>query len=116
LINAISGQNYGTIWLDIEIYQWNDQGSNQQFITSMINAGQSAGATLGIYTSLNNWSQIVGADWSGASSLPLWYAHYDNNPSFGDFSPFGGWNTPAIKQYQGDDSSCGISIDDDWYP
>lgn len=24
--------------------------------------------------------------------------HYDGNPSFSDFSPFGGWSTPAIKQ------------------
>jgi len=32
------------------------------------------------------------------SNRQLWYAHYDNNPSFSDFSPFGGWSKPAIKQ------------------
>jgi len=117
LYNAISGQSYGMIWLDIEIYQWSsDQGANQNFISNMIAQGQNLTASLGIYTNLNNWSTIVGADWSGASSLPLWYAHYDGNQSFGDFTPFGGWNTPNIKQYQGDDTQCGYSIDDDWYP
>ena len=30
--------------------------------------------------------------------MPLWYAHYDNIPSFSDFSSFGGWTTPYAKQ------------------
>ena len=42
------------------------------------------------------------------------YAHYDNNPSFSDFSPFGGWSRPSIKQYTGTSSVCGASIDNDW--
>jgi hypothetical protein len=43
-------------------------------------------------------------------------AHYDNNPSFSDFSPFGGWNQPAIKQYVGDAVVCGAGVDKNWYP
>ena len=43
------------------------------------------------------------------------YAHYDDDPSFGDFYSFGGWSQPAIKQYQGDASVCGVDIDKDWY-
>ena len=39
--------------------------------------------------------------------LPKRYAHYDNNPSFSDFSPFGGWSKPSIKQYAGDATECG---------
>ena len=27
------------------------------------------------------------------------YVHHDGSPSFKDFSPFGGWTEPAIKQY-----------------
>lgn len=34
------------------------------------------------------------------------YAHYDNIPSFGDFSAFAGWTKPYAKQYGGVDS-CG---------
>lgn len=30
------------------------------------------------------------------SSLPLWYPHYDNNPSFSDFQSFGGWSSPML--------------------
>jgi hypothetical protein len=43
-------------------------------------------------------------------------AHYDNSPSFGDFRSFGGWTRPAIKQYVGDASLCGIGVDKNWYP
>lgn len=33
------------------------------------------------------------------TSHPLWYAHYDNNPSFSDYPKYalGGWTTPSIK-------------------
>ena len=34
------------------------------------------------------------------------YAHYDGNPSFSDFSSFGGWTSPHAKQYQGDVTAC----------
>jgi hypothetical protein len=39
------------------------------------------------------------------------YAHYDNNPSFSDFVPFGGWSQPTIKQFAGDQTVCGIDTD-----
>lgn len=48
--------------------------------------------------------------------LPLWYAHYDNSPSFSDFAAFGGWTAPNIKQYEGTSSLCGASVDRNWHP
>jgi len=44
------------------------------------------------------------------------YAHYDESKSFGDFSPFGGWSKPSIKQYAGDATVCGAGVDLNWYP
>lgn len=49
-----------------------------------------------MYTSDSQWGPIMG-DYSGASSYPLWYAHYDGLPTFSDFSPFNGWSSPAMK-------------------
>ena len=43
------------------------------------------------------------------------YAHYDNNPSFSDFNPFGGWSKPSIKQYSADRSICGAGVDLNYY-
>lgn len=42
-----------------------------------VQAAQSAGATVGIYSSEYEWGATVGSDCSFASAagLPLWYAH-----------------------------------------
>jgi len=102
------------VWLDIEIYQWSsNQSSNQQFILELVSAlGKSF--TVGIYTNLNNWSSIVGQSWSSCSSLPLWYAHYDNTADFDDFQAFGGWTDPYMKQYEGDATLCSDDVDMNW--
>lgn len=110
------GGSFGTVWIDVETYAWNeDQATNQQFISSLVSTLKGHGAIVGIYTSLYNWSSIVGS-WTGMSSLPLWYAHYDNDPSFGDFSEFGGWARPAMKQYDGNVMACGAGVDLNYYP
>ena len=43
------------------------------------------------------------------------YPHYDNDPSFNDFNPFGGWKEPALKQYSADRSICGAGVDLNYY-
>ena len=79
----------------------------------MVDEGKKLGIKASIYTSYNNWQSIVGLSYNYPASqgLPLWYAHYDNNPSFSDFTSFGGWTKPSIKQYMGDQSSCGVGVD-----
>ena len=55
---------------------------------------------------------------SGHSILYMYlyrYSSWNGNPSFSDFSQFGGWTQPAIKQYKGNVFVCGVSIDEDWY-
>lgn len=41
-------------------------------------------------------------------------ANYDGEQSFSDFSPFGGWSQPSIKQFSGSGNICGVSVDEDW--
>lgn len=73
------------------------------------------GVTCGVYSSSSQWSAIFGStSYSPASSLPLWYAHYDNSATFSDFSAFGGWKTPHAKQYAGDVTQCSIGVDKNW--
>ena len=117
LVNAIKGQKYGMIWLDIETYAWTTSlTTNQNFILGLVNQLKSLGQTVGVYTNYYNWQSIVGVNWPGCASLPLWYAHYDNNPSFTDFTPFGGWTHPSIKQYSDSGNICSASFDLDYYP
>jgi len=97
-----SGASYGTIWLDIETNPssgcgWSSSTStNCQFIGQLISGA--GGHSVGVYASSSMWSEIAGSSCTIGSSKPLWYAHYDNNPSFSDFQPFGGWTKPYMKQ------------------
>eukprot|EP01094_Clydonella_sp_ATCC50884_P005210 TRINITY_DN14179_c0_g1_i1.p2 TRINITY_DN14179_c0_g1~~TRINITY_DN14179_c0_g1_i1.p2 ORF type:complete len:233 (-),score=78.97 TRINITY_DN14179_c0_g1_i1:104-775(-) len=111
------------IWFDIEGSQyWSSScSSNQQWLHTAINTMNSlyngcgvSGGCSAIYSSSSQWSPIMCGDTS-FSKYQLWYAHYDNNPSFSDFTPFGGWSHPSIKQYAGTTSICGTSIDKDYY-
>jgi GH25 family lysozyme M1 (1,4-beta-N-acetylmuramidase) len=118
-----SGFN-GMLWLDIEPCSgcWSSDGNqNLQFVDSVAAACQSAGFNLGVYSSYYSWQSVMGsatASTSRLSALPLWYAHYDNDPSFDDpfYWEFGGWSQPNIKQYAGNGNACGLTIDYDWYP
>jgi hypothetical protein len=76
-----------------------DTSANVQFFEGLINEASSQGLSVGIYTSYSQWQPIMG-DYSGGSSYPLWYAHYDGNPSFSDFSPFNGFNFSAANPFQ----------------
>eukprot|EP01111_Echinosteliopsis_oligospora_P012727 TRINITY_DN439_c0_g1_i1.p1 TRINITY_DN439_c0_g1~~TRINITY_DN439_c0_g1_i1.p1 ORF type:complete len:232 (-),score=68.24 TRINITY_DN439_c0_g1_i1:49-744(-) len=120
LLNYMSQNNvqYGMLWFDIEQCDgcWDDAGSNANFIAAGVQNAQNAGAVVGMYSSEYEWGATVGG-YSGLSNLPLWYAHYDGNPSFSDgLYQFGGWTSPAIKQYDDNGGACGTSYDLNWYP
>ena len=34
------------------------------------------------------------------------YSEYDNQPTFDDFKPFGGWKEPVMKQYTQNSKDC----------
>jgi len=47
---------------------------------------------------------------------PLWYASWDGQDNFNNWQPFADWTSPFMKQYQGDASLCGVSVDLNWTP
>lgn len=114
-----AGSWTGRIWLDIEGKEyWTTTSANKAWYEELVNSCKTYGTRCGVYTSSSQWSSIFGsATYSYGSDLPLWYAHYDNNPSFSDFAPFGGWITPYAKQYAGDVTLCsGFDVDKDYAP
>lgn len=121
---AIPANLYGMVWLDIETNPSSGCGwgtnyaSNCEYVGELLARIKSHGKNPGIYASYYMWQTIMGGVNSCTShaSTPLWYAHYDNSPSFSDFKSFGGWTKPAIKQFQGTNSLCGASIDKNYYP
>lgn len=109
--------NFGKVWLDVENPSyWGSQSSNQAFFKGLVQECESLGIDCGVYSSASQWVPLFGSSFTAGSSLPLWYAHYDNEQSFNDFSPFGGWSTPYMKQYNGDTTVCGFGVDLDWTP
>ncbi|KAL5477262.1 hypothetical protein EMCRGX_G024031 [Ephydatia muelleri] len=117
MVDKLSGSNYGMIWLDIEGSQYwlGSYSENQKFFEELLSAAASHKST-GVYASESQWVEIMGSSsYTGGAAHPLWYPHYDDNPSFSDFAPFGGWKTPNIKQYSDTATVCGVGIDRNWY-
>lgn len=115
--------SYGMIWLDIESNPssgcgWgSDYSSNCQYVQDLVSAVKGHGKKVGIYSSYYQWEGIMGSAsaCTEVASVDLWYAHYDDHETFSDFSSFGGWSRPAIKQYKGDVTECGCGVDKNFY-
>ena len=126
LIDSIPSDLYSRVWLDIESNpspgcSWGDHNgtSNCDFTMELIKAVKGKGKSVGIYASKYMWTTIFSSQTACSQAsvdVPLWYAHYDNNPSFSDFTAFAGWKQPNIKQYHGTESFCGASVDRSWRP
>lgn len=115
-----SKANFTKIWLDVEdtsnLIYWNkDTGKNRAFMTDLWKASVTAvgEGNVGIYSTYYMWQEIF-ADpkWVLVPQMvPVWYARYSGGPSFGNYMPFGGWDTPVGKQYEGDKTMCGFGVD-----
>jgi hypothetical protein len=122
-INYVGLGNFNTIWMDIETNPssgcgWpSDQSKGCKFLEELIHEAKAMGADVGVYASEYEWGQTVGAGCKAGGDLKLWYANYDGQKSFGDFSPFGGWTKPWAKQYADTvGNECGLNADADWRP
>ena len=106
------------VWFDIEGTWTSSASTNQNYLMQMMNQARSIGIVHGIYGSKYYWQSLFGSSYkyAYASSTPLWYAHYDNVKSFSDFSAFGGWSSPSMKQYRGDVSTCSAGVDYNYKP
>lgn len=114
-----AGAHFGTFWFDIETHgsDWSsDPTVNAQWLHRAVKQAQyQLGGRVGIYSNKYNWASVMG-NTNDLAYLPMWYAHYDARPSFSDWSPFGGWKSPAMKQFNDKPQKCGVSMDHNWYP
>jgi len=125
MLSGLSGSSYGMVWIDVEENPssgcgWGtDYTSNCNYVASIASALKAKGVSVGIYSSQYEWELVMGSRGACTSlkSYPLWYAHYDNNPSMSDFTNygFGGWTKANIKQYAGDKTLCSVGVDLNYY-
>mmetsp|Transcript_6541 Transcript_6541/g.4910 ORF Transcript_6541/g.4910 Transcript_6541/m.4910 type:complete len:141 (-) Transcript_6541:50-472(-) len=119
--SQVNKNNFGTVWVDVEInpssgcswYSYSSS-SNCSFLKELVNALKAYGKPVGIYSSVYQWEESMGSRYACtdvASGTPLWYASWNGQQSFSDWSAFGGWSSPAMKQYKGDTTLCGAGVD-----
>ena len=114
MLSGIHDGRFQIVWLDIEIYKWNENiETNRNFIRGLVNELKSSEIRFGIYTSIRSWTAIVG-DWTELSNEMLWYSQWNGAASFEGFKPFGGWTKPSVKQYSGNQRLCNIDVDFDF--
>lgn len=94
------------VWFDIETNPspgcgWSgDRNSNCAYMAQLVQGARQAGVRAGVYSSQYMWDSIMGAGCTVASTLPLWYPHFDLDPSFRDFHPFGGWSRVRVRRWR----------------
>eukprot|EP00708_Paratrimastix_pyriformis_P001274 EC838646.1.p2 GENE.EC838646.1~~EC838646.1.p2 ORF type:complete len:211 (+),score=36.72 EC838646.1:33-635(+) len=120
---AQSQTNYSIVWFDVETNPsrncgWStDSDTNCAFLKDLISAAASRHLVTGIYASKYMWQSIMGGDrCTVGGDLPLWYPRYNQDPSFQDWAPFGGWTQPYMKQDWDHEPHCGVDADVSWRP
>jgi GH25 family lysozyme M1 (1,4-beta-N-acetylmuramidase) len=112
-LDGIAGLPVSRLWLDCEDAA---RGLSPGAIVERIEAALAACGDLpaGIYTGRWWWRAATG-DSTAFAHLPLWHAEYrgaiDSPPALHDFHPYGGWQAPALWQFQGTTAVCGFSVD-----
>lgn len=119
MLDSLNGVKFGMIWLDVENQgsNWSSNSANNvAWLRAAVNAAEKriGAKRIGIYANANSWKTVMGND-KTFGNYPNWYAHYDGKASFSDWSAFGGWTRPAIKQFADGPPVCGIGIDHNWY-
>ena len=109
------------IWIDIgDSKIWTSSTSNnQKFYKALIDSCKKNNVSCGVYSSRSQWISIFGsATYCYGQNLPLWYLHYDNNPSFSDYgsSSFGCWTSPHAKRFAGGVSTCSMTVNKNFSP
>jgi GH25 family lysozyme M1 (1,4-beta-N-acetylmuramidase) len=118
---------YGTVWIDVETNtspscSWKSftPQENCKYLSDLVRSLKNHAQKPGIYASAHMWEEILGSrtNCPDFKDLPLWYAHYDHDPSFADWPglTFGGWTKPTIKQYQGTTVLCNTGVDFNYRP
>ncbi|VDL76652.1 unnamed protein product [Nippostrongylus brasiliensis] len=106
-----------SIWLKVSTPQiWTtNKNTNVAYMNSVLVRAMQYGISVGIYTSSYDWSQITGG--ATVNNVMLWYWNVNGQgvggetpANYHDFSPFGGWSAPSVKQYAQDLYTCGTYI------
>ncbi|KAK6030039.1 hypothetical protein OSTOST_03833, partial [Ostertagia ostertagi] len=93
---------------------------NIAFLNDILLRASMDGLKVGIYTNNDDWSRITGG--ARINNAMLWYwsvkgvgASNMTPANFNDFSAFGGWTAPSVKQFVQADTLCGVTLNRNVY-
>uniref|UniRef100_A0AC34GVZ7 Uncharacterized protein n=1 Tax=Panagrolaimus sp. ES5 TaxID=591445 RepID=A0AC34GVZ7_9BILA len=116
VFNALTSLKVNTVWLQVTSpIKWSSNVQNNiNLIQSFVDRALAVGVPPSIYTNWYDWQQITGS-YTGFSNLRLWYwnnfgSNIESAANFDDFSSFGGWTKPAVKQFASNQSLCGLIV------
>jgi len=110
---------YSGVWLDIEGIgtQWyDDKSKNRVIFDSFMTAAKKIFGKefVGCYVSQRSWHGIFGDDYKAWGDLKVWFAKWDHTPGPGNWTPYGGFKSATIHQYEGDATVCKSTVDLDY--
>uniref|UniRef100_A0A914C6B6 Lysozyme n=1 Tax=Acrobeloides nanus TaxID=290746 RepID=A0A914C6B6_9BILA len=122
-IAALGSTYVKVLWLDVEKGDWgSNKTANEQFLIQLWHAAAKYlyinYDRVGIYTSVNNWNQIIGTNSVGDYfyQFPIWYVYANSNvdPCNGWLN-FGGWLygclDEVVHKYAINVNICGTTVD-----
>ena len=111
-LDALADYPIGRYWLDVEEHPGGRKApALAEKIQQALDVCEERQVACGIYTAGWWWRPHM-RDRDDFAHVPLWYAHYDEDPSLDTWADqsFGGWQTPWAKQWT-ETYFCGIDVD-----
>ena len=117
--NALPGDFNGTLWLRVDDtypYHWViDIEERMPYLEQVVKSCSSHGLKLGVYSSNDLWTLIMGSREAGSdilSAVPVWYTNENNYEDFNDFEDarFGTWTKPQMKKFNKMSILCGSRV------
>ena len=110
---------YTGVWLDIEgigTHWYDDLKKNQKIFDAFMTAARNTFGRkfVGVYVSQRSWHGIFGDDYKDWGDLKVWFAKWDHTPGPGSWTPYGGFKSATIHQYEGDAKVCNANVDLDY--
>ncbi len=108
---------FNRLFIDVETWSWygpEDCLLNEKFLSTVVQrvVERIGIERTGIYTVKSMWESIIcPATTAMFSDVLLWYARWDHVPSFANYTEYGGWSQPFMKQYIGNGHLCDINLD-----
>ncbi|CAL6090333.1 Lysozyme_family protein [Hexamita inflata] len=90
-----------TVFIDArKMFFGDDCTKNNRFVVEMYDELQmhlGGPQRIGVMTKKALWTeQMCNMKWD---HIKLWYVNHNKKPTFGDYTMFGGWKTPFVKQF-----------------